>query len=57
MFQPIVEDYQSKLETILGNDHPLIQMFGYVHTSLENCQTAIDRHLETGELIDPRGTY
>jgi len=56
-FQPIVEDYQSKLESILGNEHPIMQLFGYVHTSFENCQTAIDHHLETGEPIDPMGIY
>ncbi|MBC8400933.1 MAG: hypothetical protein ISR95_00200 [Candidatus Marinimicrobia bacterium] len=53
-FQPLVEENKNKLDALLGVDHPITQMFGQVNASLENCRMAIDRHLKTGEPIDPQ---
>jgi len=55
--QSNVQDTKNKMDSLLGVDHPITQMFGQVNSSLEKCQTAIDRHLETGDPIDPRGVY
>jgi len=55
-FQLIVEDYQSKLDSLLGVDHQITQMFGSIHISLENFQSAIGHHLEADGPIDPGST-